>query len=172
MICDVYIIIEVTSMAYKNNMSDIEVVGRNLEFERLRLNMTIKEFSHQISYDRGSYSKLVRQKNQDLELKSLVRIARKLDVDLSLLLSRSYIDDYKERKREESKYVERNYLLVLTNNLKLNLEINGMCQDIGTNRETVNRLINYHVMNPRISTLSAIAYDLKVSLASLFREEK
>ena len=47
-----------------------------------------------------------------------------------------------------------------------------MCQDIGTNRETVNRLINYHVMNPRISTLSAIAYDLKVSLASLFREEK
>ena len=47
-------------MAYKNNMSDIEVVGRNLEFERLRLNMTIKEFSHQISYDRGSYSKLVR----------------------------------------------------------------------------------------------------------------
>lgn len=89
-----------------------------------------------------------------------------------MLLSRSYIDDYKERKREESKYVERNYLLVLTNNLKLNLEINGMCQDIGTNRETVNRLINYHVMNPRISTLSAIAYDLKVSLAGLFREGK
>lgn len=157
-------------MAYKTNMSDLEVVGRNLEFERLRLNMTIKEFSYRISYDRGAYSKLAKHKNQDLELDTLVRIASNLDIELSLLLSRSYIDDYKLRKDKECKYVERDYLLLLIDNLKTTLDINGMCQDVGTNRETVNRIINYHVRNPRISTLSAIACDLKISLSNFFKE--
>lgn len=159
-------------MAHKANMSDLEVIGRNLEFERLRLNMTIKEFSCRIRYDRGSYSKLAKHKNQDLELVTLVKIACNLDIDLPLLCSRSYIDDYKERNEEECKYVERDYLLLLANNLRAVLDINGMCQDIGTNRETVNRLINYHIRNPRISTLSAIAYDLKVSLSNLLKEDK
>lgn len=156
-------------MAYKNNMSDLEVIGRNLEFERLRSNMTRKEFANRISYDRGLYSKLVKNQNQDLELNSLIKIARSLDIDVSLLLSRSYIDDFKERKAEECRYIERDYQILVADNIRAALEEKGMCQDIGINRETVNRLINYHVKNPRISTLSIIAADLKVSLSSFFR---
>lgn len=159
-------------MAYKTNMSDLEVIGRNLEFERLRLNMSIKDFSRQIEYDRGSYSKLEKNKNQDIALDSLCRIARNLDVKLSLLLSRSYIDDYKKRETQASKFVDQDYLFLLANNIKAILDINGMCQDIGTNRETANRLLNYHIRNPRISTLSAMAYDLKVPLTSLFKEDE
>lgn len=156
-------------MAYKSNMSDLEVIGRNLEFERLRTNMTRKDFAKLIKYDRGSYSKLAKNKNQDIELDSLVKIARSLDIDLAILLSRSYIDDYKERKVEESHFVEHDYQILLADNLRAALNERGLCQEIGTNRETVNRLINYHIKNPRISTISMIAAELSMSLSSLFK---
>ncbi len=155
-------------MAYKRNMNDLVIIGNNLKYERNKANMTIAQFAKLIEYDRGLYSKLEGHRGQDMTLNKLVAIAKKLDVDVSVLVSRSYMDDFELRR--DSKFVEQNYLELLVNNLKLEFERCSYSQEsVGQNRETVNRLLNFHNKNPRITTISLIAADLGTSLSSLLK---
>ncbi len=158
-------------MAYKANKNDLVIVGNNLKFERNKANMTIAQFSKFIDYDRALYSKLEKHKGQDISLNKLVAIARKLDVEVSVLVSRSYIDD--PELRNNSKFIEKDYLELLINNIKIEFEKSGYSQEaVGQNRETVNRLLNFHIRNPRITTISLIAAELGTSLSVLFKGEK
>lgn len=155
-------------MAYKANTSDLVIIGNNLKFERNKANMTITQFSKYIKYDRAMYSKLEGHQGQDMSLNKLVSIAKELDVDVSVLLSRSYVDD--PELRSGSSFVEKDYLELLVNNLKLEIEKNNCSQEgVGQNRETVNRLLNFHIRNPRITTISFIAAELGTNLSKLFK---
>ena len=145
---------------------DTKIFGSNLQALREDKNLRYEAFGELIQYDRNTLSCL-EGGFQNIQLQTAIRIAKNLDKDLAMLFSRSFRDD--EKRCQSKKYSDMDYLSIFRENVTKRLVINQMTvTDISEeHRETVSRILNGHVTNPRIGTLSLIAQSLEVPLCTL-----
>lgn len=154
----------------KELCKDIETLGRNLMLLKETKNMTYEQFSNLIHYDRNNLSSL-RYGYPDIKLNTVARIAKRLNIDIGTLFSRSFIDD-KEYYLDAYPYVEVAHIAIFREHVKDLLERRQMKQIeiCDENHESVSRILCGHVNNPRISSLSSIAAKLNVNLSELLSQ--
>ena len=147
---------------------DIKILGENLAFIQNSKYMSYKDFGIEIGYDRNNLANL-ESGTQDIQLSSLVKIAENLNADVAMLISRNFVDDEACRRKE---FIQSDYLDMFVNNVKKTLRRKRMnqAQICGEYHESVSRIMTGRVKNPRISSLSAIAFKLGVSLSELLTE--
>lgn len=158
--------------AKKNcKISAIKTFGDNIRFLRIRQNMTIKDWAKFLNYDRNRLAEL-EQGFQDIKLNTALKIAKTVDKDFSMLFSNSFKDDF--NICQNKKFIDKNYMEIFKkNSYKAINEINlKKCDIDDAKRETISRILNGHVENPHIKTLSNIADKLQVSLSKLFFTEE
>ncbi|MBQ8799686.1 MAG: helix-turn-helix transcriptional regulator [Lachnospiraceae bacterium] len=145
---------------------DTKIFGSNLQALREDKNLRYEAFGELIQYDRNTLSCL-EGGFQNIQFQTAVRIAKNLDKDLAMLFSRSFRDD--EKRCQSKKYSDIDYLAIFRANAIKRLTTNQMnVTDISEeHRETVSRILNGHITNPRIGTLSLIAHGLDTSLCAL-----
>lgn len=146
------------------------VFGNNVNKIREQRGLRIKQITEIVGYDRGCWSKMEKGE-QDIELSTVVKIAKTLDVYLPLLFSRDFscLDDESIRG-----YVEEDYLMIFASNVKRTLEKLNKKQVYiyavtGMDESNINKILKEKNNNPQISTLVQIANGLQQDMASMFR---
>ncbi len=141
------------------------VFGTNIRKAREMQGLSIFELATSIGYDRGCLS-VLEYGEQNIEYKTALNLARKLDTPFPALFSRNYLNDL-------ANFTEDDYLLVFIENFQKlmkrrqfkQIEIYG-ATDVQTSM--ISRIVNRKACNPTIRTLYAMAYTADAEMYSLF----
>lgn len=149
------------------------VLGHNIRTTRERKGYSISDLANEIGYDRNCLSN-AEYGEQNLEYKTVLNIARALNVPFPALFSRNYQNpsaDYDSGLFGD--FIEDDYLLVFIENyqqIMKSQQINQIeiyaASDIRP--ETISRIINKKILNPTTKTLFAMAYTLGIDMYNLF----
>ena len=157
--------IESTANAYTTSL---RILGHNIRRIREMRQYSYLELALLCKYNR-QYLSALELGEKDIQLSTVVKIARALDVPLSQLFSRSFdgsIDLLSEH------FTSDDFLLVFCTNVRRYLSASGkkefhIYMETGMDTATINRILNQHITNPRISTLSKISTGIGIDLGSL-----
>lgn len=146
-----------------------QIFGTNLQSVRNEKNLTIGQFSKLIDYNRNSLSKL-EYGEQNIRLNTMINIAKNINHDLSMLLSRNFIDN--EEYRNVPYIKETNYFenFISRSNQIITSEEISKANLFSEYREQISRILSGHNSNPTIKSLEYIANSLDVNLDELFKE--
>lgn len=149
------------------------VFGTNIRNAREMQGLSISELATSIGYDRGCLS-VLEYGEQNIEYKTALNLARKLDTPFPALFSRNYLNDLANNNSSFSgNFTEDDYLLVFIENFQKlmkrrqfkQIEIYG-ATDVQT--AMISRIVNRKACNPTIRTLYAMAYTADSEMYSLF----
>lgn len=149
-----------------------EILGENLQYLREKENMNRGDFANVISYNRNTLSEL-EQGYQNIRLSTVVRIAKKLNKDVSMLFDISFRDDVE--MCQNKKFVEGDYMKVFSHNVTKLIEREHIARiDIGASdhREKVSRILHGHCNDTTIKTLDEIARGVAIPLSKLLIKEE
>lgn len=160
-------------MSNYNKREILQVFGQNIRFAREKRNYRIKDLACAAKYSRIDLSK-VEYGEKDIQLSTVVKIARALDVPLPDLFSRNYISFYEQTpKQDKLGFQNDNFLLVFSSNVRAALDASNrneisIYSEIGMDPATISRILNQRIEDPRISSLDAIANSISKNLCDLF----
>ncbi|EEA85489.1 helix-turn-helix transcriptional regulator [Peptacetobacter hiranonis] len=143
------------------------IIGNNISIERKRQGLSKIKLVEKAEYYRVGLSRLEKGE-QDIQLKTLLRISKALNVNPANLCTRSF-------ERERSGYFEDDYLLIFADNIrnrlkKLNrLELSISSKGYGIDQTTISRILKGKIKNPRISTMNELAYAVSSDLSVLLK---
>lgn len=150
-----------------NDKNELLVVGKNIKLLRQTRKMTRATLVRKSKYDRQDMKNL-EEGEQDIRLNTLVKIAKVLDVEVPLLLSRRF------RVEIDSPFKDVDYMMIFTSNVYRIIRNSSskteadMAEQTGIDPTTLSRILNQGIESPRLSTLFMIAEYLEVTLESLF----
>lgn len=149
------------------------VFGTNIRKAREMKGLSIFELATSIGYDRGCLS-VLEYGEQNIEYKTALNLARKLNAPFPALFSRNYLNDLAtDNTTFSGNYTDDDFLLVFIENFKRIMKSKQLTQievygatDVQT--AMVSRIINGKALNPTINTLYAMAYTADTEMYSLF----
>lgn len=153
--------------AMDNMLPELITFGNNVKQLRTKRGLSIKKAAESIQYDRGCWSRMEKGQ-QDIEMTTVVKIAKMLDVYLPLLFSRnSFGSNGNEMVRG---FVNEDYLMIFASNVrrileKLNKKQVYIYAVTGMDESNVNRILCERSTNPQVSTLAKISTELKQDMA-------
>ena len=160
-------------MSNYNNKEILQVFGQNIRFAREKRNFTIKDLAQKAKYSRINLSK-IEYGEKDIQLNTVIKLARAIDIPLPDLFSRNYVDLYEQiPEQDRLGFKEDDFLLVFSTNVRATLrslfrnEV-SFYSEIGMDPATISRILNQKIKDPRISTLEAISLSISKSLPELF----
>lgn len=147
-------------------MNYSKIFGNNVRRVRENKRITLSKLAKMTKYNRQALSK-VENGEQNIGFNNAVKIAKVLDVHFPLLFSSDFDLNNYER------YLEDNYLLIFTDNIRLLLEMkskfqNSIYPELGMDPGYFNRIINHKTV-PKLNTVIAISKFLKIELKDLLR---
>lgn len=149
---------------------DLQIFGENLEYIRKTKNLSIEKFAVEIGYDRNYLSGL-KYGERNIRFQTVMKIAKKLDIAVPVLFSRSFIDDVEHR--EKLKFEDVHYLKIFNKNVRSIIARMGLIQaKVGKDPATTNRILQGKTLNPCVKSLSEIASSLNVSLYELLARQE
>lgn len=146
-------------------METVFILGQNIKKAREKENISIIELAEKAGYNRFDLSTL-ESGEHDLSLKTAVDIAKALDRDFPLLLSRSF------NVNGENHFIENDYLSLFVENVRFILQAKNKFQYsisslTGIEPENINRILKKHVV-PKVGTLERFADAFETELMELF----
>lgn len=146
-------------------MEAVFIFGQNIKKAREKENITIIELAQRAGYNRFDLSTL-ESGEHDLSLKTAVNIAKALDRDFPLLLSRNFKVDGGDH------FVEKDYFTLFVENVRFILQAKNKFQYsisslTGIEPENINRILKKHVV-PKVGTLARFAHAFEIELMELF----
>ena len=147
------------------------IIGNNISIERKRQGLSKTKLVEKAEYYRVGLSRLEKGE-QDIQLRTLLRISKALNVNPANLCTRSF---ERERQNQLSGYFEDDYLLIFANNMRnrlknLNrLELSISSKGYGIDQTTISRILKGKIKNPRISTMNELAYAVSSDLSVLLK---
>lgn len=146
-------------------MESVFIFGQNIKKARERKNITIIELAQKAGYNRFDLSTL-ESGGHDLSLKTAIDIAKALDRDFPLLLSRNF------KVNGEDHFIENDYLSLFVENVRFILKAKNKFQYsisslTGIEPENINRVLKKRVV-PKVGTLERIAGAFETELIELF----
>lgn len=147
------------------------ILGKNIKAFREQEGKSCKTFAKDIAYPRLDLANL-EYGEKDIQLRTVIKIAERLDVPLPYLLSDIFISEYLTMNIERRpRYTEDDFLLVFSQNVKECLRTRGaqaaLCEAVEMDASNVSKILNCKLKNPCIATLDALAGGVRKELSRL-----
>ncbi|MBQ2661021.1 MAG: helix-turn-helix transcriptional regulator [Clostridia bacterium] len=151
---------------YTSNI--LQILGHNIQRIREKKQLSYLDIAKLSNYDR-QYIATLELGKKDIQLSTAIRISSSLNVPLSKLFTRT-LDIDSDMIREG--YTGDDFLLIFSSNVRKYLKSSGkkeihIYMETGMDPAVINRILNKKTTNPRISSLSKIAFGVGVELNTL-----
>lgn len=148
------------------------ILGKNIRAFREQQGKSCKDFAEDIGYHRLALANL-EYGGKDIQLKTVIKVAQKLDVPMPYLFSDIFISEYLTMQVERRpRYAGDDFLLVFSQNVKECLRTRGaqaaLCEAVEMDASNVSKILNCKLKNPCIVTLDALAEGVGKELSGLF----